>query len=806
MAKEKSSGVLFVEWEGEILEVPERLPLLPLRDIVVFPHMAVPLLVGRPSSIAALEACLSDEQLILLAVQKDPEIAEPEQKGIHSVGTVCRIIQTLKLPEGSVKVLVEGLVRAKVKRFLPNRGFFRVKVEIMERQVGRGPGTIALLRSVREGFEEYVRLNRKIPNEILLSIAHTEDCSKLADVISAGIPVDQQVKQELLETTHVRKHLELLLKAISSEIEILRLEREIEGKIKTQVSENQRQFYLSEQLKAIKKELGHEEASEETTGLRKAIRKAGMSQEGRDKALKELARLEQMPPLSPEATVIRNYLDWLISMPWNKWTKDNLDIGNAERILNEDHYGLEKVKERLTEYLSVLKLVKSMKGPILCLVGPPGVGKTSLGKSIARALGRTFVRVSLGGVRDEAEIRGHRRTYIGALPGRMIQQLKKAGTKNPVFLLDEVDKIGADFRGDPAAALLEALDPEVNQHFNDHYLEVDFDLSHVLFITTCNVLHTIPPALVDRMEVMRLPGYLEHEKLEIAKGFLIPKELKAHGLSPQRVRFSDGGILEIARHYTQEAGVRNLQREIASILRKIAKRIASGDEGTFTITKKLVEKYLGVPKFTEEQIGEREEIGVGTGLAWTEFGGDVLSIEVGVLPGRGKLILTGQLGEVMRESAQAALSYARSRALAFGIGEEFYRKSDVHVHIPEGAIPKDGPSAGVTIATALISALTKIPVKRKVAMTGEITLRGVVLPVGGLAEKFVAAQRAGVREVVIPKRNEKELKELHPRARRGIKVRMASTQDEVLKYALKELPRQQTKTSEYGRTEIGYAH
>jgi len=504
--------------------------------------------------------------------------------------------------------------------------------------------------------------------------------------------------------------------------------------------------------------------------------------------------------------VVRNYLDWLTSMPWNKRTKDNLDIKNAEKILDEDHYGLERVKERLTEYLSVLKLVKSMKGPILCFVGAPGVGKTSLGKSIARALGRKFVRVSLGGVRDEAEIRGHRRTYIGALPGRIIQQLKKAGTRNPVFLLDEVDKIGADFRGDPAAALLEALDPEVNQHFNDHYLEVDFDLSEVLFITTCNVLHTIPPALVDRMEVIRLPGYLEHEKLEIARGFLIPKELEAHGLSPKEVKFTDGAILGLVRHYTQEAGVRNLQREIASILRKVAKRIASGQEKRFTITERLAERYLGVARYAEQRVEDGEEVGVATGLAWTEFGGDVLSIEVGVLPGRGKLILTGQLGEVMRESAQAALSYARSRGASFGVDEEFYRTSDIHVHIPEGAIPKDGPSAGVTIATALISALTKIPVKRKVAMTGEITLRGVVLPVGGLAEKFVAAQRAGVREVVIPKKNEKELRELHPKARKGIRVRMARTQDQVLKYALKEFPGPTRGAREYKESEASYAH
>lgn len=802
----KSKGLL-IESDGEIVEVQESLPLIPLRDMVIFPHMVVPFLVGRPSSVVALESAVAGDQLVFLVVQKNPETAEPGKGDMHRVGAVARIVQTISLPEGSVKVLVEGLARARVKSFLRKRGFFSVRIELVTREVDLNLETVALLRSVRDSFEDYVKLNRKIPNELLLSTGNLEESSKLADVISANLMVNQETKQKLLETVSMREHLELLLQVMTSEIQILRLERKIEGKIKTQVSENQKQFYLTEQLRAIKKELGYEEGPEETAELRRAIDRAGMPKEVKEKALKELTRLEKMPPLSPEATVVRNYLDWLCSMPWKTSTKDNLDIARVEKILNEDHYGLEKVKERLIEYLSVLKLVKSMKGPILCFVGAPGVGKTSLGKSIARALGRKFVRVSLGGIRDEAEIRGHRRTYIGALPGRIIQQIKRAGTKNPVFLLDEIDKVGADFRGDPAAGLLEALDPEVNQHFNDHYLEVDFDLSRVLFITTCNVLHTIPPALVDRMEVIRLPGYLEHEKLEIAKGFLIPKELKAHGLSLKQVKFTEGGILEVVRHYTQEAGVRNLEREIASILRKVARRIAFGDSKGFAVTRRTVESYLGPPRFLDEQIEVGEEIGVATGLAWTEFGGDILSIEVGVLPGRGRLILTGHLGEVMKESAQAALSYARSRAPLLGIEEKFYRRSDIHVHIPEGAIPKDGPSAGVAIATALVSALTRTPVKRKVAMTGEITLRGIVLPVGGLAEKFVAAQRAGVSEVIVPKRNEKDVKELHPRAKKGMRVRMVKTQDEVLRYALKSSPKLAKGISpQYKGRQAAYTH
>ncbi len=772
--------------DQELIELKNTLPLVPLRDVVVFPRMIIPLLVGRKSSIKACEVANSRNKLLFLVAQESAEDPSPTPERIHKIGTVSRITHFLRLPDGMVRILVEGLFRARIEKWLDG-DYFMVEFSPIQRKIPSGIRIEALLRSAKAHFEDYVRLNRKIPDEVLMSVMHIEEAERLTDTISSHFQEKLETKQQILAFESLEKQLRYLISVLTSEIEILKLEQKLEDDVKSEVLKNQKQFYLSEQLKVIKKELGHAEGTaDEADELTKRIEQAKMSKEAKKKARGELKRLQRMAPLSPEAAVIRNYIDWLVSLPWNKRTRDNLNISHAKKILDEDHYSLEKPKDRILEFLAVLKLVKRMKGQILCFVGAPGVGKTSLAKSIARTLGRKFVRMSLGGIRDEAEIRGHRRTYIGALPGRIIQNLRRAATKNPVFLLDEVDKIGMDYRGDPAAALMEVLDPELNYSFNDHYLETDFDLSEVFFICTANVLHTIPAALKDRMETIRLPGYLEHEKVQIAKGFLIPKQLKAHGLKTVNLKFTNRSILKIIRDYTKEAGVRNLEREIGAIARKTARAVAEGKKGGVTV--RSVAKYLGAPKYMEKELSGADEVGVATGLTWTEAGGEIIHIEVGIMKGKGNLILTGQLGDVMKESAQAALTFARGNARKFDVASDFYKDVDVHVHVPEGAIPKDGPSAGITMATALISVLTGIPVKKDVAMTGEITLRGEVLPIGGLAEKMVAAQRAGVETVIVPEKNERELKELPAFAKRGLNIILVRSVHQVLESALKRSP------------------
>ncbi|MBI3814002.1 MAG: endopeptidase La [Nitrospinae bacterium] len=767
------------------------LPLLPLRDIVVFPHMIIPLFVGRDKSIRGVENAISQEKGIVLAAQKKPKTNDPAPKEIYEIGTAADILQVLRLSDGTVKVLIEGITRVKIDSYIENNNFFEVKVSFPEKKIEASAETEALMRSLYGLFEEYIKMGQKMPPEILMAIQNIADPGHLSDAIAAHLSMKTADKQKLLEIISPQDRMEDLYRVIESEIEILQVEKKVRGRVKKQMEQSQKEYYLHEQMKAIQKELGkYNEFKSEIEELKEKIKNAKMPEDVDKKALKELKRLEMMPPMSAEGTVVRNYIDWLVDMPWTIRTKDKLKIKDAEKILNEDHYGLEKVKERVLEYLAVRKLVKKMKGPILCLVGPPGVGKTSLGKSIARAMGRKFVRVSLGGVRDEAEVRGHRRTYIGALPGRIIQSLKKAGTKNPVFMLDEIDKMSMDFRGDPSSALLEVLDPEQNYTFDDHYLEVDFDLSEVMFITTANVLHTIPRPLLDRMEVIRMPGYTEDEKVNIAKIFLMPKNIREHGLKEKQVQFLDAAIRKIIRHYTKESGVRNLEREIANICRKLAKKIAT--EGrtlkTVVVTAKSLSKYLGIPLYRISKKGERSEVGLSTGLAWTEVGGEMLTTEVTIMDGRGKLTLTGQLGDVMQESAQAALSYVRSKVKEMGLNKNFYQKIDIHIHVPEGAIPKDGPSAGITMATALVSALTKRPVRRDVAMTGEITLRGKVLPIGGVKEKLLAAHRGEIYNIILPKENERDLKDIPANIKKVLKFNLVENMDEVLKVALEEPP------------------
>ncbi|AEH44742.1 ATP-dependent protease La [Thermodesulfatator indicus DSM 15286] len=763
------------------------LPLLPLRDIVLYPGRLVPLFIGREKSIMAIEHAMAGTKEIFLSAQKDAQLDEPEEKDIYRVGTIGTIIQILRLPDGTVKALIEGKQRAKINRFLPGHSFFMVEVEPKSEVIEAGPEVEALIRLCHEAFEEYTKVNKKIPPEVVSSILGLKDPSRLADHIAAVLNLKLAQKQRLLEITNVKKRLEMVLGYLRGEMEVIRLEQRIKERVKKQMEKTQRDYYLNEQMRAIQKEMGErEDGRGDLAELEKRIKRKRLPKEVAAKVRQEFKKLQMMSPMSAEATVVRNYIDWLISLPWYERTKDKIDIEEAEKILDADHYGLEKPKQRILEHLAVQKLVKKIKGPILCLVGPPGVGKTSLAKSVARAMGRNFVRISLGGVRDEAEIRGHRRTYIGALPGKIIQGMKKAGTVNPVFCLDEVDKIGTDFRGDPAAALLEVLDPEQNFAFQDHYLEVGYDLSNVLFITTANALHTIPTPLLDRMEIIEIPGYTEEEKLEIAKGYLIPRQLEAHGLSPEMVTFSDRAILEIIRRYTKEAGVRNLEREIAAICRKIAKEVAK-DPKAFKPTKVLVSKvhkYLGVPRYRYGMAEEKNEVGMATGLAWTETGGALLQIEAVIMPGKGKLLITGKLGDVMQESVQAAMSYVRSRAHQLGLPPDFYQRIDIHVHVPEGAIPKDGPSAGITIATAIVSALLKIPVKRTVAMTGEITLRGRVLPIGGLKEKLLAARRGHIETVIIPQENEKDLKEIPAKVRKDLDIVLVEHMDDVLKIAL----------------------
>ena len=763
-----------------------RVPLLPLRDIIVFPHMVVPLFVGRQKSIRALEEAMNKQKYILLAAQREAKTNEPSEDDIFRVGTLGTVVQLLRLPDGTVKVLVEGKKRARIVRYLDEAEYFQVVAEEIEEGCEKTTEVEALIRSVNSTFENYVKLNKKIPPEMIMSVAAIDDAARLADTIVAHLGIKLEDKQTLLEITNPAERLEKVLGYMRSEIEILEVEKRIRTRVKKQMEKTQKEYYLNEQMRAIQKELGEkDEFKNEIQELEEKVKQKKMSAEAKEKVDKELKKLKMMSPMSAEATVVRNYIDWIISLPWHEYTEDKLDITEAEKVLEADHYGLEKVKQRILEYLAVQSLVGQLKGPILCLVGPPGVGKTSLGKSIGRATGRKFVRVSLGGVRDEAEIRGHRRTYIGALPGKIIQCMKKAGSGNPVFLLDEVDKMSTDFRGDPSSALLEVLDPEQNSTFNDHYLDVDYDLSKVMFITTANTLDRIPRPLQDRMEIIRIAGYTDFEKLNIARRYLVPKQRDANGLKPENLEISDNAILALIRNYTKEAGVRNLERELAAICRKVVVEVVKSDRNAkVLVTGKNLAKYLGPPRFRFGKAEGEERIGVATGLAWTELGGELLATEVTVMPGKGKLIITGRLGDVMQESAQAALSYVRSRAEELGLDRDFYQRVDIHIHVPEGAIPKDGPSAGITMATSLVSALSKIPVRHDIAMTGEVTLRGRILPIGGLKEKVLAAHRGGIKTVLIPTENEKDIKEIPPTILKTVTIRLVDHMDQVLRQAL----------------------
>jgi ATP-dependent Lon protease len=763
-------------------------PVLPLRDIVVFPHMIVPLFVGREKSVRALEEVMSDEKQILLLTQKNKDDDDPNADGLHRIGTLATVLQLLKLPDQTVRVLVEGKERARVTGFVPRTDFFQATVERIADNPSDAKETEALIRTVKTNFEQYIKLNKKVPAETLASVAQIDDAAKLADTVASHLSVKIADRQALLETLNTTERLEKVLSLIESEIGVLQVERKIRSRVKRQMEKTQREYYLNEQLKAIQKELGEgEEGRDEMNELEERIRKTKLSKEAREKATGEVKKLRSMSPMSAEATVVRNYLDWMLSLPWGKKSKIRKDIVAAEKVLQDDHFGLEKVKERILEYLAVQQRAGKMKGPILCLVGPPGVGKTSLGKSIAKATGREFVRMSLGGVRDEAEIRGHRRTYIGSMPGKVIQSMKKAKTANPLFLLDEIDKLGADWRGDPSSALLEVLDPEQNSTFNDHYLEVEFDLSDVMFITTANSLR-MPQPLMDRMEIIRIPGYTEDEKVEIAKRHLIPKEMKAHGLKDEEWKITDAGLRDLIRYHTREAGVRNLEREIANLTRKAVKEIVSNKAKSVEVTQANVDSYAGVRKFRYGEVEGEDQVGVVTGLAWTEVGGETLTIESVMLPGKGRFQATGKLGEVMKESIDAARSYVRSKATSFGIKPPLFDKVDIHVHVPEGATPKDGPSAGLAMATSIISVITGIPVRRDVAMTGEVTLRGRALPIGGLKEKLLAALRAGITTVVIPQENEKDLAEVPDNVKTGLKIIPVSTVGEVLKVALVRQP------------------
>jgi len=761
-----------------------KMPMLPIRDVVIFPYMMTPFVVGRESSVRALEEALAGDKKIFLATQHDATIDEPKPSEIYQVGTIVNIVQSLKLPDGNVKVLVEGVERGKIVSLSDEDGFFRAVVRPSNVKAEPNPQLESLISRVTGLFEQYVKLSQSLNHETMIAAVHVDDASKLADTIAANIQVGIEEKQELLEILDPTERLNRIGEILEMEIEKLNMDRTIQGRVKRQMERAQKEYYLNEKIKAIQKELGRGEKSE-IDELKKKIEAAGMTKEAQEKAMQELKRLEMMPPMSAESTVSRNYLDWLLAVPWKKKTREIKDIERAERVLEEDHYGLEKIKERILEFLAVRRLVKDPKGSILCFVGPPGVGKTSLGMSIARATGRKFVRLSLGGVRDEAEIRGHRRTYIGALPGQIIQMMKKAATKNPVFMLDEVEKMSMDFRGDPSAALLEVLDPEQNYMFMDHYLDVEYDLSQVFFICTANVTHTIPPALLDRMEVLRLSGYTELEKIEIAKRFLVKKQQKATGLTDATVRFTDEALGSIIQFYTRESGVRNLEREIANVCRKVARKVVKEGRGLeAVITSDNLNDFLGVIKFRDTFAEKKNEVGLAIGLAWTEVGGQILATEATLMDGKGKLTLTGKLGDVMQESAQAALSYIRSRSYLLGLENDFYRRLDIHVHVPEGSIPKDGPSAGITMATTLASALTKIPVRRDVAMTGEITLRGKVLPIGGMKEKLLAAHRAGITTVILPKDNEKDMADLPAHIQKDLKIHFVETMDEVLQFAL----------------------
>ena len=760
------------------------LPMMPIRDVVIFPYMMTPFVVGRESSISALEEALAGDKKIFLATQHDASVDDPKPSEIYQVGTISNIVQSLKLPDGNIKVLVEGVERGKVLKMASEDGYFRVTVKTTAYRVVSTPSVEQLVQRIISLFEQYVKLSQSLNYETMIAAVKVDEVGKFTDTVAANLTISIEEKQELLEMFDPVDRLTRLADLLDIEIEKLNVDRTIQGRVKRQMERAQREYYLNEKIKAIQKELGRNEKSE-IDELKKKIDASGMTKDAHEKATAELKRLEMMPPMSAESTVSRNYLDWLLAVPWKKKAREVRDIRRAEKVLEEDHYGLEKIKERILEFLAVRQLVNTPKGSILCFVGPPGVGKTSLGRSIARATGRKFVRLSLGGVRDEAEIRGHRRTYIGALPGQILQMMKKAGVVNPVFLLDEVDKMSMDFRGDPSAALLEVLDPEQNSTFMDHYLDVEYDLSKVFFITTANVIHTIPQPLQDRMEILRLSGYTEPEKLEIAKRFLVRKQLEASGLKAQNLTLTDDAIIDVIRSYTREAGVRNLEREIANICRKVARKVVKdGKALQITVGREDLKDYLGVIKFRDTKSEERNEVGLATGLAWTEVGGQILHIEATTMPGKGKLILTGKLGDVMQESGQAAMSYVRSRAGRFGLEADFYRRIDIHIHLPEGAIPKDGPSAGITLATATLSALAKIPVRRDLAMTGEITLRGKVLPIGGVKEKLMAAHRAGCRTVILPRDNEKDLADVPEPIQQEMAIRFVDTMDEVLDFAL----------------------
>jgi ATP-dependent Lon protease len=768
----------------------KRLPMMPIRDVVIFPYMMTPFVVGRESSVRALEEAMNGDKKIFLATQHDASIDEPKPNEIYSVGTIVNIVQSLKLPDGNIKVLVEGVERGKVVSVSDDEGFFRAIIRTASFKVEPGPQLDALISRVTTLFEQYVKLSQNLNYETMIAAIRVDDAGKLADTVGANLQLTIEEKQELLEIFDPIDRLTRVAEMLDIEIEKLNVDRTIQGRVKRQMEKAQKEYYLNEKIKAIQKELGRGEKSE-IDELKKRIETAGMTKDALEKAMAELKRLENMPPMSAESTVSRNYLDWLLAVPWKKKSKEIRDLHYAEEVLEADHYGLEKIKERILEFLAVRRLVKNPKGSILCFVGPPGVGKTSLGMSIAKATGRKFIRMSLGGVRDEAEVRGHRRTYIGALPGQIIQMMKKAGTRNPVFMLDEVDKMSMDFRGDPSAALLEVLDPEQNFMFVDHYLDVEYDLSQVFFIATANVLHTIPPALQDRMEVIRLSGYTELEKMEIAKRFLVRKQMEATGLSGQQIEFGDAGLNGLIQYYTREAGVRNLEREIGNVCRKIARQVVNSESAKekkplakAVIDGEKLTSLLGPWRFRDLEAAKKNEVGAATGLAWTEVGGQILTTECTLMEGKGKLTITGKLGEVMQESAQAAMSYIRSRALTLGLQRDFYRNMDVHIHIPEGAIPKDGPSAGITLATTICSALTGIPVRGDVAMTGEITLRGKVLPIGGLKEKLMAAHRHGILEAIVPRENEKDLPDIPDAIKQTMKLNFVDSMDEVLKIAL----------------------
>jgi ATP-dependent Lon protease len=773
------------------LEPPDQLPLLPVRDIVVFPYMVLPLFVGRDMSIKAIEAALAGNRMLFLATQKSLDVENPQPEDIHSVGTVGIIMRMLKLPDERIKILVQGLAKGRIEQYIQNDPYYSVKIEklVETKQPGSTLETEAVMRTVKEQIEKIVSLGKVLIPDVMVVIENLEDPGRLADMVASNLGLKVDITQAVLEIVDPIQRLRQISEILAKEIDVLSMQQKIQAQAKGEMDKTQREYFLREQLKAIQKELGElDERAEEVAEFRKRIKDAKMPEKVLKETEKQLKRLEKMHPDTAESATVRTYLEWMVELPWNKKSKDNLDLKAAMKVLNEDHYDLEKVKERIVEYLAVRKLKEKMKGPILCFVGPPGVGKTSLGKSIARALGREFVRISLGGVRDEAEIRGHRRTYVGALPGRIIQGMKQAGTNNPVFMLDEVDKVGMDFRGDPSAALLEVLDPEQNSTFTDHYLGVPFDLTEVMFVTTANLMDPILPALRDRMEVIDIPGYTEEEKLGIAQKYLIPRQMNEHGITEKHIRVSETAIRQVISHYTREAGVRNLEREIANLMRKVAKKVAEGKAECHAIDQTNLNKYLGVAKFIPEAELEKDEIGVATGLAWTESGGDVLYIEATVMKGKGQLTLTGHLGDVMKESAQAALSYVRSREKTLGISPDLFAKNDIHIHVPAGATPKDGPSAGITMATAIASALAQVPVRRDLAMTGEITLRGRVLPIGGLKEKILAAKRAQLSAVALPKRNKKDLEEIPKHILKGIELIFVDTVDDVIMAALRRTP------------------